>query len=146
GYWCSPPLTALATYSPSQLASVNNFRVGQRDSGHQIAFAAPVDLTTLPNLGDLFGQIIVFGPKCVTVYPDESTKPALGHGLNVPATITLANIHLRDRKTQCQIVDPADPRVTPHIERLKKALAHNGGEHLSWSVTSGEWIFRVPHF
>jgi nuclear pore complex protein Nup98-Nup96 len=51
--------------------------------------------------------IVVFRHKEVTVYPDESTKPPVGQGLNRHAEITLERVWPVDKATRKIVADVA---------------------------------------
>lgn len=141
-YWTSPSMTQLLEYSKAQLSKVKDFKVGRRGYG-QISFSGFVDLSTLETLEDVTGQIVVFEPKMCTVYPQESIKPEIGRGLNVPATITLEQCFPLSKDTRQPIRDTAHPRFQQHVDRLKRMT---GTEFVDYLADTGTWVFRVNHF
>lgn len=146
GYWCSPSPEQLVTLSPKELAAVPNFLIGRRGYGC-ITFDYDVDLTSFTeNLkNQLFGNAVVFNPnKTVEVYPDESHKPSIGCGLNVPATITLENVYPVDKKTKRQLKEGCNfDEVQVLVRRLK---AMRSMDFVSYNPFGGVWTFKVKHF
>lgn len=66
----------------------------------------------------------MFAPKSVTVYPDESVKPTLGHGLNKRALCALISWPV-DKATGAPVRDsPAILHL--HKQRLQKASKRMG--------------------
>ncbi|KAK9478525.1 nuclear protein 96-domain-containing protein [Lipomyces japonicus] len=142
GYWTSPSLTALSNMSLKELESVSNLKVGRKGYG-EVSFNELVDLSTFASPSEVPGQIVIFGSKTCTVYPDDSVKPVQGKGLNVPATITLEKCYPFDKETRRSIVDPDHPSVPRHIERLQRM---KDTEFVTYIVDSGTWVFKVKHF
>ncbi|PIA13818.1 C-terminal autoproteolytic domain of nucleoporin nup98, partial [Coemansia reversa NRRL 1564] len=138
-YWMRPPLEDLRAMTTQQLRGVRNLTVGRNGVG-QVSFGKAVDLTTVGSLGAIAGGVVLFSDRVCTVYPDESNKPARGHGLNVPATISLHNCWPVDRATGEPIEHMDDPRVRKHIRRLRRIE-----ETEFVDFVDGTWIFRVEH-
>lgn len=141
-YWTTPSMTMLNEYSKAQLSKVKDFKIGRHGYG-QISFAAPVDLSSLENVEDVAGKLVVFEGKMCIVYPDESIKPAIGKGLNVQATITLDNCFALSKDKRDPIRDTSHPRFQQHVDRLKRMT---GTEFIDYLADTGTWIFRVDHF
>jgi nucleoporin NUP145 len=144
GYWCSPPLKHLLQLPDENLAHVENFIVGRHGYG-QIAYDYPVDLTGVIRQAISSGITVdkqLFGKNKVVnlakhgqveVYLNYPTsKPVLGAGLNVPATITLEEIK------------PSTGTTTP--EFIKKLKSQTGQEFLTYDPFKFVWVFRVKHF
>ena len=125
GYYTSPPMTVVAS-----TASVPNFIVGRKGYG-TISFKSPVDLTDVASLS-ILREIVEITRGTVTVYPDESKKPPLGKGLNVPALVTLENVQ-----------PPPDFEGDEFIEELR---VRPDTEFVSYNVETGEYVFNVEHF
>lgn len=146
GYWCSPPPEQLLGFTPKELAAVPNFLIGRRGFGC-ITFDLDVDLTRFAEdlRGQLFGNVVVFNAnKTVEVYPDESGKPSIGCGLNVPATITLENVYPVDKKTKKQLRERNNfDEVQVLVRRLK---AMRSMDFVSYNPFGGLWTFKVKHF
>jgi nuclear pore complex protein Nup98-Nup96 len=110
--------------------SVPNFIVGRKGYG-TISFKSPVDLTDITSL-TILREIVKINQATATIYPDESKKPPLGKGLNVPAEITLENVRA-----------PPDFEGDEYIEELR---ATPETKFVSYDVITGLWVFTVEHF
>ncbi|EIN10946.1 hypothetical protein PUNSTDRAFT_119779 [Punctularia strigosozonata HHB-11173 SS5] len=143
-YWCKPDLATLRTISYHELRAFKGLVVGRVGYG-QIEFLAPVDLTGVPRLDALFGDLILFEDAECAVYPnsDEADKPPPGEGLNVPARITLWKCWPLDKSTQEPIKDKNHPAAIKFQKRLAKRK-HIKHEH--WDLEEGKWVFRVESF
>ncbi|CAH6719466.1 nucleoporin Nup145p [[Candida] jaroonii] len=140
GYWTSPALSTLKTWSLKDLSQVDYFIVGRKGFG-QIAFNLPVDLSDLQQrcfeehkaLYDiLFKEIIEIGVKYVKVYKDNTNKPQRGCGLNVPATITLEKV---------------EPKQGNDLSSFIKMLqSREGMEFVTYDPITFSWTFKVQHF
>ena len=106
-------------------------------------FLQPVDLSQVRSIPDIPGSIVVFDLKICTVYPDETVKPPVGKGLNVPAIITLEKCWPLSKETRRPILDVENPRFIAHVERLKR---QPDTEFIDYIADSGSWIFKVSHF
>jgi hypothetical protein len=58
---------------------------------------------------------VFFYDSAVEVYPDESVKPALGKGLNQPATVTLLNCLPRNRDGSIRSDDKAKVKMRKRL-------------------------------
>lgn len=142
-YWMSPSLEELRKLSKAELAKVKDFKVGVPGVG-SVSFLEPVDLTTLPSLTSICGNIVQFAHKICVVYPDEENKPERGEGLNVPALISLERCWPVDRSTREPIiVDKNSPAFANHVKRLKR---QSETEFLDFTADNGTWTFKVRHF
>lgn len=139
-YWTIPTMSTLL--SSRDLRAVSNFVVGRKGYG-QVRFSKPVDLSQVRSIQDVPGTIVVFELKICTVYPDETLKPPVGKGLNVPATITLEKCWPLSKETRQPILDVENPRFIAHVERLKRQA---DTEFIDYIADSGSWIFKVKHF
>ena len=139
-----PELAALKNTSYEELLSFRDLVVGRIDYG-EIHFIDPVDLTGLPKLGALLGELVRFDDKECSVYPDgdDADKPAPGSGLNVRARIILVGCWAVDKGTREPIKDEKDPRHPKHLKRLKSM---KDTEFESFDIKEGKWTFMVDHF
>jgi nuclear pore complex protein Nup98-Nup96 len=136
-YYSEPSLDTLKSMSKRELESVPNFVVGRDGVGKiEFNFGKPINLSDIV-LDKIFGGIVVFDPRNVTVYGrDYEGKPQLGApGLNHPSRIILGNSW--PKGTSHKKEDHY------HIERLKKV---QGTKFEAYVPETGDWIFQVAHF
>ena len=140
-YWCRPKLEKLKQMGRHDLCELHNFTAGRRGYG-EVTFPEAVDLTGL-DLEDLLGTVIVFNHMELAVYPDDyHNKPERGHGLNVPAQISLEDCFTKDKATKQPITDQSDPR---HARFLKRVKTIPNTDFVSYT-DDGVWTFNVEHF
>lgn len=139
-YWTKPAIKDLKNMSRAQLSKLGKFTVGCQGLG-SVDFG-PCDLTNT-NLDDICGKIVKFGKRSVTVYPEESTKPPRGKGLNVPSVIHLQNSYPSDRHHRRKIEEGSNTAYERHVAQLKKL---RNTEFLDYDVKTATWSFRVQHF
>lgn len=140
-YWMKPSEDELQKLPKDQRKQVENFSVGRQGCGW-VEFNAPVDLS-LSDLKDIYGNIVLIELRSLTVYPDQTKKPAVGKGLNVPSTIYLANSWPRQKDRKTLLPEKSGPRFNKHVDRLRKV---GGTEFVRYGKDTGIWVFRVPHF
>ncbi|KIW77684.1 hypothetical protein Z517_07516 [Fonsecaea pedrosoi CBS 271.37] len=138
-YWMKPTRAELSKMPREKLSRFVGFEVGRKGCG-KVVFNGPVDLTSIP-LDDLYEKIVEIRLRSVTVYPDASSKPPVGKGLNVPSTISIENSWPRSRGQPSSAT--SGPIFEKHVNRLKKM---HGTEFVNYEVTTGVWTFRVPHY
>jgi len=143
-YWVKPDLATLKRTGYDELSAFKDLVVGRKGYG-EIHFLEPVDLTGLPKLGALLGEIIRFDDKECSVYPDseEVDKPAPGSGLNVRARLTLVRCWAADKATREPIKDAKHPAAAKHLKRLKNM---KDTHFESFDIAEGKWTFVVDHF
>ena len=139
-YWTMPSMSQILKMR--DVHAVNNFVVGRKGYG-QVRFTQPVDLSQVRSIPDIPGTVVVLDSKICTIYPDETTKPPVGRGLNVPAIITLEKCWPLSKETRQPIVDVENPRFIAHVERLKR---QPDTEFIDYIADTGSWIFKVKHF
>lgn len=145
-YWCSPSPEQLEFLSLKQLSAVSNFVIGRKGYGC-ITFNYEVDLTAFVRdfREELFGKTVIFrSSKTVEVYPDEDTKPPVGYGLNVPATITLENVYPVDKKTKRPMTDNSKFAEFQIFDRKLRNMREMN--FISYNPFGGIWTFKVSHF
>ncbi|CAI7569738.1 unnamed protein product [Penicillium glandicola] len=140
-YWMQPSRAELSRLSRDQLRQVVDFTVGRHNCG-SVTFNGPVDLTTV-DLDNLFSNIVDIGLRKITVYPEESVKPARGKGLNVPSTLRIENSWPRGRDKKSNSPVTSGPLFDKHIDRLQKV---GDTEFVNYETETGTWVFKVPHF
>jgi len=143
-YYVKPDLQTLKKSGYDQLSACEGLVVGRKGYG-EIHFLEPVDLTGLPRLGALLGEVIRFDDKECSVYPDseEVDKPPPGSGLNVKAKLSLEGCWAVDKATRKPITDPNHPSAVKHLKRLKNMKDTHFD---SFDMKSGTWTFTVDHF
>ena len=143
-YWVKPELSTLKKAGYDELSSYSNLVVGRKGYG-EIHFLEPVDLTGLPKLGALLGDVVRFDDKECSVYPDsdDADKPPPGSGLNVKAQLILGRCWANDKATRDPIKDPNHPH---HVKHLKKLKNMKDTHFESFDMTTGTWTFTVDHF
>ncbi|KAG5719986.1 Nucleoporin [Termitomyces sp. T112] len=143
-YYVKPDLATLKQKGYDELSSFSNLVVGRVGYG-EIEFLDPVDLTGLPKLGALLGEVIRFDEKECSVYPesDDVDKPPPGSGLNVAARLSLLGCWAVDKATREPIKDELHPSASKHLKRLKK-ISHTRFEN--FDIKDGKWTFKVDHF
>ena len=127
-----------------ELVSFSGLVVGRVGYG-QITFLEPVDLTGLPRLSSLLGEIVRFDDKECSVYPDadEAEKPPPGAGLNVKARIELVHCWALDKATREPIKDEKDPMMVKHLKRLRNM---KNTHFEDYELETGKWVFTVDSF
>lgn len=140
-YWMKPTRAEISKMPREKLQMFRGFQVGRQGCG-SVTFDGPVDLTAIP-LDDLYGKLVDIQLRSITVYPEASTKPPQGKGLNVPATLRLENSWPRNRKTNAPSSATSGPLFEKHMKRLR---GMTDTEFVGYDVQSGVWTFRVPHF
>ncbi|KAL9124733.1 MAG: hypothetical protein Q9217_005970 [Psora testacea] len=140
-YWMTPSKDEIQKMSKEQRRQLPDFKVGRTGCG-KVEFNEPVDLTNI-NLDDIYDNLVVIELRSLTVYPDQSRKPALGKGLNVPSTIYLENSWPRARDRKSPSYEKSGPRFNKHVDRLRKVT---GTEFVNYDKDTGVWSFKVPHF
>jgi nuclear pore complex protein Nup98-Nup96 len=143
-YSVKPDLQTLKNSGHDQLSVCEGLVVGRKGYG-EIQFLEPVDLTGLPKLGALLGEVIRFDDKECSVYPESEDvdKPPPGSGLNVKAKLSLEGCWAVDKATREPITDPSHPSVVKHLKRLKNMKDTHFD---SFDMKTGTWTFTVDHF
>jgi len=138
-------LTSSGT-SNEELLAFQGLVVGRKGAG-QVEFLDPVDLTSLPRLAALLGDVVQIDSKECCVYPDsvegDDMKPKAGEGINVRARITLFGCWPLDKSSRAPIKDENNPHFVRHLNRLKK-MKFTTFE--SYDISQGKWTFTVDHF
>lgn len=138
-YWMKPTRAQISKLPREKAQEFVGFEVGRKGCG-RVTFLGAVDLTALP-LDDLYEKIVEIRLRSVTVYPDSSSKPPVGKGLNVPSMIHIENSWPRARGQPSSAT--SGPIFDKHVNRLKKM---QGTEFQSYDVATGVWTFKVPHY
>ncbi|XP_035830571.1 nuclear pore complex protein NUP98A isoform X3 [Helianthus annuus] len=140
-YYTHPQISELEAKEraePGFCRRVKDFVVGRHGYG-SIKFLGETDVRKVD-----IETVVQFNNREVIVYMDDSKKPPVGEGLNKEAEITLLNIKCFDKKTGMQHTDGS--KINKYTEMLKKKVAAQGAEFMSYDPVEGEWKFRVKHF
>ncbi|RAL41394.1 hypothetical protein DM860_010188 [Cuscuta australis] len=130
---CLSELAARESKSPGYCSRVVDFTVGRIGFG-SIRFIGETDIRVL----DL-ESIVKFRRHEVVVYEDETSKPAVGVGLNKPAEVTLL-LKLE------HLYQDAEDSSRKLVETLKMKTKCQGAHFISFDRKIGEWKFLVQHF
>lgn len=140
----------LLKMTKDELMNVNDFTVLKEDVGK----------ITFPGLTDVRGldldRIISFKDREITLYPNDSDKPANGEGtkyfsqflrlknlgLNKQAEITLFKCFPLDKVTHRPTEDPAE--VEAFIKKLKKRCRRWNCRFKNYD--HGNWTFTIDNF
>ena len=128
GYSTDPPLAVMSHMSLAELQRVRDFAV--RNENGEIVFEGETNVAGL----DL-DAIVQIEPKAVVLYPEGTSKPQVGRGLNKSALVRLLNC--QPKREQARVEFEA---------KVRKVCERNGAEFVSYAADTGEWIFRVAHF
>jgi len=123
--------------SDAELSCVQELRVGRERVGH-VTFHGVTDCRgLLHRLPDL----LVVQQGEIIVYPDQSSKPELGQGLNKPASVVLYGC-MPKSKTKF-----SDPSVREkYRKRVAQMTEEKGATFEDYNCDDGTWRFRVHHF
>ncbi len=138
-YWMKPTRSELQKMPRDKLKSFTGLQVGRRGCGF-VTFNGAVDLTSI-NMDDIFDKIVEIRVRSITVYPEASSKPPAGKGLNVPSTLYIENSWPRARNKPSAAT--SGPVFDKHIHRLRRMA---GTEFLNYDIKTGVWTFTVPHY
>ena len=138
-YWMKPSRAELNKMPREKLQRFQGYQVGRQGCGY-VTFDGAIDLTAL-NLDDVYDKLVEIRLRSITVYPEASTKPPMGKGLNVPSTLSIENSWPRARNVPSSAT--SGPLYEKHLRRLQ---GMEGTDFVSYDQKTGVWSFRVPHF
>jgi len=143
-YYIKPDIVTLKNMEYPALSSFKGLVVGRVGYG-EIQFLEAVNLTSIPSVDNLAGDIIQFNDKECLVYDDTASvsKAPPGSGLNVRARVTLERCWATDKATREPIKDPSNPVAIKHLKHLK---AMKGASFESFDMESGKWTFIIANF
>lgn len=140
GYYTIPELDNLHKYKNEDgRCIISGLTIGKAGFGN-VYFPNEVDITDM-NLD----EIVYFQHRILSVYPDESTKPPLGQGLNQEAQITLDHVYPKNTEGE-EIINPQGPELDRFLNRLNIVSKKIGGEFKDYRPDTGSWVFTVQHF
>ncbi|XP_066286606.1 nuclear pore complex protein Nup98-Nup96-like isoform X2 [Branchiostoma lanceolatum] len=140
-YYTEPSLDELANMvDENGDCWVENFVIG-RDGYGSVFFPG---LTNVANLN--LDETVHIRRKEITVYPDDSTKPPEGEGLNKKAEVTLHCTWPMDKTAHIPIKSPDRLKKMGYQEKIEVATSKIGARFLEYRPDTGSWVFQVPHF
>nr|CDS17585.1 nuclear pore complex protein Nup98 Nup96 [Echinococcus granulosus] len=141
GYYMFPTLDELdALIDKNGRCVVQDFVIGRQSYGH-ILFPGLTDITGID-----FDEVVHIRRREVVVYPDDTTKPPQGYGLNRKAEITLDGVWPTDKSTREFIKSPERLATIRFGERLEKATHKMDASFIEYRPDTGSWVFEVKHF
>uniref|UniRef100_A0A0X3NVG3 Nuclear pore complex protein Nup98-Nup96 n=1 Tax=Schistocephalus solidus TaxID=70667 RepID=A0A0X3NVG3_SCHSO len=141
GYYIFPTVEELSELVDEDgRCVVQNFIIGRQSYGH-ILFPGLTDITGID-----FNDVVHIRRREVVVYPDDSTKPPVGYGLNRKAEVTLDGIWPADKSTREFIKSPQRLAAMHFDERLEKATQKMNATFIEYRPDTGSWVFEVKHF
>ncbi|VDL96236.1 unnamed protein product [Schistocephalus solidus] len=156
GYYIFPTVEELSELVDEDgRCVVQNFIIGRQVGSHELgtSFASSVPSyghILFPGLTDItgidFNDVVHIRRREVVVYPDDSTKPPVGYGLNRKAEVTLDGIWPADKSTREFIKSPQWLAAMHFDERLEKATQKMNATFIEYRPDTGSWVFEVKHF
>ncbi|KAL5961216.1 Nuclear pore complex protein Nup98-Nup96 [Taenia solium] len=141
GYYMFPTFEELdALIDENGRCVVQDFVIGRQSYGH-ILFPGLTDITGID-----FNEVVHIRRREVVVYPDDTTKPPQGYGLNRKAEITLDGVWPTDKSTREFIKSPERLAAIRFDERLEKATHKMDASFIEYRPDTGSWVFEVKHF
>ncbi|KAL5110459.1 Nuclear pore complex protein Nup98-Nup96 [Taenia crassiceps] len=141
GYYMFPTFEELdALVDENGRCVVQDFVIGRQSYGH-ILFPGLTDITGID-----FDEVVHIRRREVVVYPDDTTKPPQGYGLNRKAEITLDGVWPTDKSTREFIKSPERLAAIRFDERLEKATQKMDASFIEYRPDTGSWVFEVKHF
>nr|VZI43401.1 unnamed protein product [Spirometra erinaceieuropaei] len=135
GYYIFPTIEELSELVDEDgRCVVQNFIIGRQSYGH-ILFPGLTDITGID-----FDDVVHIRRREVVVYPDDSTKPPVGYGLNRKAEVTLDGIWPADKSTREFIKSPQRLAAMHFDERLEKATQKMNATFIEYRPDTGSWI------
>lgn len=124
----------------TELRDVRELTIHKPSVG-EVTFHGSIDLVRERHILEDLPHVVRLDPGEVVLYPDASTKPREGEGLNRPATITLfncmppSNASFPDAETKQRYRD-----------RIAQMTESKGARFVDYDCERGIWRFRVEHF
>ncbi|ESL05752.1 nucleoporin [Trypanosoma rangeli SC58] len=120
-YVLHPPLEVLKDFTVQQLQNVHDFSIYRRDGKCSVRFLEPVNLVRCD-----VSEVVVLCPNGeVQFYPGVSTPPPLGHGVHVPARVTVNGV------------------VATTAEELRERCRRDGVVFDSYDAETGRWMYTT---
>jgi len=124
----------------SELRCVRDLTIRRPGVG-EVTFHGEIDFSQEQRVLEELPSIVRLEPGEVVLYPDPSTKPREGEGLNRPATVTLF---------QCMPPNhgafPDEDSKARYRNRIAQMTEAKGARFVDYDCDQGIWQFRVDHF
>ncbi|UJR27442.1 hypothetical protein I4U23_008731 [Adineta vaga] len=144
-YYTKPTIDELRHYfNEHGQCFVKEFTVGREHYGSVTFQGTKINLAGL----DL-NRLIEIGRRQITVYPDDSNKPAEGEELNCQAIISLLGVYPIDRSVSNsgdEVTDPDRLIEMNYGNYLRDMTKKFQGKFIDYDVYTGTWKFKVEHF
>ncbi|KAK7096689.1 nuclear pore complex protein Nup98-Nup96-like [Littorina saxatilis] len=141
GYYTIPSMDELAhMLDKDGNCLVEELTIGRENYG-SVFFYGVINVAGL----DL-DSIVHFRRKEIVVYPDDSSKPPVGEGLNRRAEVTLNFVWPTDKTTRQTIKDPERLIAMNYQEKLENISSRMNAKFIDYRPETGSWVFEVPHF
>ncbi|EKF29840.1 ATP-dependent RNA helicase, putative [Trypanosoma cruzi marinkellei] len=120
-YILDPPLRVLQEFSVQQLQTVHDFSIYRRDGKCSVHFLEPVNLVRCD-----ISEVVALRPNGeVQFYPGVDAPPPLGHGIHVPARVTVNGV------------------VATTSEELRSHCRRDGSVFESYNEETGRWVYTT---
>jgi len=126
--------------TPDELRQVRDLTIHRPRVG-EVTFHGDIDLVRERRILEELPQVVRLDPGEVVLYPDASSKPAEGEGLNRPATITL----FQCMPPNSAPFPDADSKMR-YRTRIAQMTEQKGARFVDYDCDRGIWQFRVEHF
>jgi len=133
----TPDIYSLAA---TELRQVRELTIHKPSVG-EVTFHGSIDLVREHDILEELPSLVRLDPGEVVLYPDASTKPREGEGLNRPATITLFNC-----MPPSNAAFPDAESKQRYRDRIAQMTESKGAHFVDYDCERGIWRFRVEHF
>lgn len=137
GFTITPSLIGM---KPAELRQVSELTVFKEEVG-SITFHGTTDCTDLDIV-----HAVHFGVGQVQVYTDPKSRPAVGQGLNKPATVTMYQCWPPTSSDQQGHLLQDQETRDRYVEKIQKMTEDNRAKLVDYNCDSGIWRFEVEHF
>lgn len=133
----TPDIYALTA---TELRDVRELTIHKPSVG-EVTFHGSIDFVRERHILEDLPYVVRLDPGEVVLYPDASTKPREGEGLNRPATITLFNC-----MPPSNAAFPDADSKQRYRDRIAQMTESKGARFVDYDCERGIWRFRVEHF
>ncbi|KAI3418913.1 Nuclear pore complex protein Nup98-Nup96, variant 2 [Globodera pallida] len=142
-YYCKPSVKELEElYHVDGTCQIESGLTVGRVGYGSVFWKGPIQLDGPVDLD----EVVHFRNKEVVVYPDETTKPDVGTGLNRFAEVSLDRVWPVDPKTKQPIKDVDELRRFGFREKLERLCQRLDAVFRDYQPATGTWQFDVQHF